>query len=505
MTAMNDDKTRAKRGFIFITTAKIYFLLTSLFAQLAFPRLFGDTVLFGQYRVVSAILNVFSMVTITATVQAVSKFASQKSLSDKGVIKGACLVQAGVFLPIFLVLFFGSGIIATYVFHDDALAPPIMASAFVLLAYAFYAVFVGVINGTKRFERQAGLDITFSTLKTLIMAVLVVLTSSVTFAFSGFAVAAIIVMFLSMLLARPYTEGEFLKPSQYLSYLLPIGLWAFLLNLLLQADVIALKAKRFDGGPDEASVVAGIFGAAKNLATLPYQAVISLSFVAFPFVASASSEQRAKDAGSNAIRVAAVLTVFTVVFIYPIREKLLSAIFGSPYEKAGPYMLALLCASSLLALMHVANALIASASRPFWVLWSGSAAVTTQVALLYSLIGFITTNASKMAAYATLSGCAVGAFLSLLIASRLFGRKFLKTLFSTFFGGGVSVLLSRALEDIVHPIEMSFISITIFVLVLFFTKGVTIDEAKFLLASTRKHRRQQDSEHFSDKAPKVEQ
>ncbi|HNU69179.1 MAG TPA: hypothetical protein PKG82_08515, partial [Myxococcota bacterium] len=62
---------QAGRGFFLITGAKLWFLLTATFTSLAFPRLFGDQVLFGQYRVVSGLLNVVTMVVITASVQAV--------------------------------------------------------------------------------------------------------------------------------------------------------------------------------------------------------------------------------------------------------------------------------------------------------------------------------------------------------------------------------------------------------------------------------------------------
>lgn len=493
---MADDKTTAKRGFVFITTAKVYFLLTSLFAQLAFPRLFGDPVLFGRYRVVSALLNVFSMVIITATVQAVSRFASQKSMSDKGVIRGACIVQACLFLPIFFALLLGSNTVASYVFHDKTLSSPIRASSFVLLAYAFYAVFVGVINGTKRFARQAGLDITFSTLKTLLMVVLVVLTSSVTLAFSGFAIAGFVVLLLSVFLARPFAEGETLRPSQYLSYILPIGAWAFLLNLLLQVDVIAIKAKQFEGGADEASLVAAVYGAAKNLAIIPYQTVISLSFVAFPFVASASNAQKAKGAASSAIRASAILSLLALVFIYPMRADLLSVIFGAPYKEASSYMLPLLCATSFLAMMHVANAVVASASRPFLVLWSGGLAVATQVLLLIFLLGSDTKNPAILASYATLAGCAVGGVASLFVAFRLFEGGFFRTLFSTFLGAGVSTLISKILEGILHPVAIAIVATSVFVLLLFITKGVTLEEVKSLLASGRRRPNLQDSEHL---------
>ena len=42
----------AGRGFLFITAAKLYFLLTATFTTLAFPRLFGDPASYGRFRVV---------------------------------------------------------------------------------------------------------------------------------------------------------------------------------------------------------------------------------------------------------------------------------------------------------------------------------------------------------------------------------------------------------------------------------------------------------------------
>ncbi|HOI10689.1 MAG TPA: hypothetical protein PK313_09470 [Myxococcota bacterium] len=432
---MGDDGTRlreAGRGFLFITGAKLYFLVTATFTSLAFPRLFGDPVLFGRFRVVSALLNVVTMVVITATVQGVSRLASEHGADLGRVRRSSLALQAMLFGPVFLAMFAGAGWIASGPLGDALLGTPIRVASIVVLAYAFYAALVGLFNGTRRFGRQAGLDVTFSTLKTGLMVAAVVATGSVAWAFGAFAAAAVAVLAIAAVLARTTLWDAPRDPSLALApllrFVLPLSGYALVLNLLLQADVIGLKAVLGQGAADAdvASATAGIYGAAKNVALLPYQAVISLTFVVFPLVsaaASAGDRAGAGGAASGAMRLAAVLACGSVALLGAAPAGLLGLLFGPAYVQGAPVLVMLLAAGALMALMFVGNAIVASAGRPWVSVLGGVGAVVVQLGLMAALLpGRDGPAASSGAALATLLGAAGGAAVAGTLVARVFGR-----------------------------------------------------------------------------------
>lgn len=492
-----DTAREAGRGFLWITAAKVYFLATATLSSLAFPRLFGDPVLFGRFRVVTGLLNVITMVVITATVQGVSRLCSEEGAWVRGVRAAALRVQTALFVPVFVVLLAGAGVLAGRVFGDGALASPIRAASFVVIAYAFYAVLVGTLNGTRRFATQAGLDITFSTLKTGLMIGAVVVTGSVTAAFASFSTAAVAVLLAALVVARPVAgapdTGVAPAPSRYLAYLLPLGGYALLLNLLLQADILGLKVALGHGAADaadRASAVAGIYGAAKNVAMIPYQAVISLTLVVFPFVSGATSrdDREAADAMvRGAMRWCAVLSCAAVVLLVPAGGDFLAWMFGEPYRTGGPWLLPLLAAVTGLAFLFVANAILASAGRPGASLWSGGVAVAVQVGLLGVLLGGPSgegaggwdgsIRAGGSAALATLAGCACGAGASLWGLHRRFpAARWTWTAVMAVGASVVALALDHAVEARLPWPGRSTLALAVFAASLVATRAVDRDD-----------------------------
>ncbi|NOZ01021.1 MAG: hypothetical protein GXP54_03930 [Deltaproteobacteria bacterium] len=485
----NDDARQAGRGFLFITGAKIWFLLTATFASLAFPRLFGDPVLFGRYRVVSGLLNVVTMVVITATVQAVSKLVSESGASVRSVRRSALTIQTLLFGPVFIVMFVLADRIAGFLLLDPGLGTPLRVASVVVIAYAYYAVPVGALNGTRQFGRQAALDVSFSTMKTGLMVGLVVATGSVTWAFGGFAAAALAVLGLSLFVARVGPDDPPGLPVRvrYLAYLLPLGGYALVLNLLLQADIIGLKAS-LGGGLDSlwpdastadmASMAAGIYGAVKNVATIPYQAVISLTFVVFPFVSratSASDGAAADSAVSGAMRLAAVLSGMATAMLGATGGGLVTLLFGAPYAGGSQVLVPLLAAVSIMSLMFVGNAILASAGRPLVSLFSGGVAAAVQVGLLFAwLPGKVDgPGAWSVAASATAAGCASGAVICLAYLKMTFPKAaWVRTTTLAATGAVIALGLDRlVLSDVAWPVR-SLAAGAVFAGVLLVTRGV---------------------------------
>jgi hypothetical protein len=69
----------ARRGVLYISLAKVWFLLAGLVLPLVLPRVFA-TATFGMWTLVSGWFSPLNNVIVTATIQAVSKFAASGSI-----------------------------------------------------------------------------------------------------------------------------------------------------------------------------------------------------------------------------------------------------------------------------------------------------------------------------------------------------------------------------------------------------------------------------------------
>ncbi len=520
---MNKDSNikEAGRGFVLITGAKLWFLITATFTSLAFPRLFGDPVLFGQFRVVSGLLNVVTMVVITASVQAVSKLASESGADIRHVRRTAFKGQLLFFGPVFLALFVLSGLIADSFLNDPGISLPLRVSSLVVLAYLFYSALVGLLNGTRNYGRQAGLDILFSTLKTILMVGAVVVSGSVAVAYGAFALTAWIVLAVAAVMVGQVVSacgapdhsvaGEscsagVLQKSRptvgsYLSFLLPLAGYALVLNLLLQADVIGIKAALGSGsdlpgsqsGADNASVIAGIYGAAKNVALLPYQAVISLTFIVFPMVARASSSGDRDGASSvvtGAFRLSAMLSWGAVAVFGAAPREILGLLFGSVYQSGSSELVILLAAGALLAFMYVGNAVLASSGRPVVSMLGGIGAVAVQVGLLLLLLpGATGAQAASGAAYATLAGAVVGAGVAGVLTARSYRNvSWLWTAVSSILSAAAGVAVGGLLDGHVLWVIRPVVSAVVFMIVLVVTRGTGRADLEMVLKVVRRGR-----------------
>jgi O-antigen/teichoic acid export membrane protein len=397
------------RGFLLITGAKLWFLVTGTVINIGLPRLLGNAARFGEYKVVSGLLSIVNMVMIAGTLQAVSKLVSEREGNARPVLASARKLQALVGGGLGLVFLLGADLIATGLLRDAGLTPYLRIGASIIVFYAFYAVQVGVLNGQKRFAPQAGLDTTFSTMKMLFMVGAVLAGWSVAGAFAGFAVAAGVVLLISIPVVRRVlppkadSDAEF-SPLRLFSFMGQVMLYTLALNALLQLDAVLVKA--LSAGPfaraltngagpahaaalarasgllpgdlsvtallaplarESTSMLAGLFGAVKNVSVIPYQLILSVTFVVFPLVSRATFDDD-QEATRGYIRATLRFTLLLVtlfgLLLFSVREPLVVVLFGEVYRMAAPALGILLGATVLFSLFVVINTVITGAGRP---------------------------------------------------------------------------------------------------------------------------------------------
>jgi stage V sporulation protein B len=184
--------------------------------------------------------------------------------------------------------------------HDPSLTPYLQLATGVALCYAFYAVFVGAANGRKEFHKQAGLDMTFSTLRCLFVVGAAALTHSAMASVGGFVCAAALILVVSFFVVGVgERSAEPFDPRVLARFFGGVAFYLLIVNLLMFTDGLLLKRVVSEfataGGLADptasANEQAGLYGAVQNVARIPYQLILAVTFVIFPWVSKSTYDK----------------------------------------------------------------------------------------------------------------------------------------------------------------------------------------------------------------------
>lgn len=292
----------AGRGGLVIGLAKVSFILFGFAQQLALPAILERSG-YGSIGTVLAVVGIVNNVIVAASIQGVSRVVSSAPADQRESAYGRVLR-----LHFLLAAVAGGGFavaapyLASFVSRPD-LAPHIRVTAGVAFLYALYAPLIGGLNGKRRFVEQAGLDIFYGGLR-------FVTTVGGAFLFSrmlgrdgvmggvvGFCVAAAVIVPLALWRAGA-GKGGGTEPSlrTYGGFVAPVLVGAAGVAQLLQTDFVLFS--RFAGQaatrmamPDQAaSELVAVYRALQLFSFLPYQLLMSVTFVLFPMLAKARAE-----------------------------------------------------------------------------------------------------------------------------------------------------------------------------------------------------------------------
>jgi O-antigen/teichoic acid export membrane protein len=413
----------ASRGVIFIATAKLYFLGVGYAIQFGLAHLLSKE-LYGAYGTVVSVANVLNMMVLQGTLQAVSKLVSESDATATAVPRVALKVQ----------LFLAGGIAAAY-----ALAAPLIAklqnntahtdvfrlSAGIVFAYGLYAVFVGFLNGRKHFREQAGLDMTFATLRAGGILGFAALGFGVFGAIGGFVGAALLIVVISFRVAvrrsldgkegespsRPATAGATVGAKKIVAFMLPVMLFTLILYALMNVDLWLLRA--FTGGTsDEVDRVAGLYYGAQNLARIPYQAILAVTFVVFPLVSRATFENdtdTARGYVTVTFRYSLIFLAGLVAIVASNASDLLAIPYPAAYREGARALEPLAIGMLLFSLLSIACTILIGAGLLRAAVVSGAIALATAVGASFVLRevthGFDGPRAAIGVAAGYLAGC----------------------------------------------------------------------------------------------------
>ena len=375
-----DAARTAGRGFLVITGAKAWFFLSASILNFGLPLLFKSPADYGTYGLVINAVSVLNMVVITGTLQAVSKLVSEDPSAVRAVLRRATLLQAAIGLSLAAGYALLAGPIASWL-KDDSYVSLLRLSALVVVAYSFYAIYIGALNGLKEFTRQATLDIIFATFRTGFILAAVAVGLGVMGAIIGFVVAAIVILALAMYWVYKYLRQQGIGPSvavidskRLAFFLLSTMFYTFLLNMVIRIDLFLVKrfaAQAIESDTQAAFVsnsMAGAYNLMLNIARVPYQAVIAIAFVIFPMLSQSTFEsdlEKTRGYVRDTMRYTLLIVGLFASVLAGAGADVVRPMYPD-YAYASDSLLVLCVAYALFALLYVGTTMLIAAGRP-WV------------------------------------------------------------------------------------------------------------------------------------------
>jgi stage V sporulation protein B len=379
----------AGRGVVWISAAKMYFVLSGYAVQLLLPRLLGTPEAFGLFSLSLSMVAILNNVLIAATVQTVSREVSRDLPNSATTLRQGLLLQLSLGGALALAVLLLAPVLADRVLLDPLLTPLLRTSACLVFSYAVYAVLVGALNGQQQFSSQAKLDISYTTLRMVGVLGAAALGYGAWGATAGLSAAGISILAIAVVRVGLGRHGPFKPWKAWLTFMAPLWLYQLAQNLALQIDLSVLKGSvasmaieqglsRVDAA-EIASRLAGFYRAAQTFAFVPYQLILSVTFVVFPMIARAQSTGDS-EASRRYVQNATRFSLFVLLAIAAPVSGAASGVMRVAYQDdylAGSGALAILTPGTVCFAMFVIGAtILSSAGRP---LLSAMIAIATVV------------------------------------------------------------------------------------------------------------------------------
>jgi stage V sporulation protein B len=389
-------RTGAGRGVLYIAFAKFYFMVAGLVIQVRLPAVLSRAA-FGSYSLVAGIASMVNNVLVTGTIQTVSRFAAQEPA------KARMVQHAGLRMHVRLGLVIAGGFIAAaplvaWLLHDTTKTGPLMLAGLIIAGYSFYAVFIGTANGLHQFHKQAGLDMTFATLRVVGLLGMAMAGFGVLGVIGGWVAAVGVILCAAIVwigLPGRVAPDERLPVRPMIEFFAGVAVYLGLFNLLMFIDSILIKRLTTEyyaahqGGlgdalasavpwaagatgyhPDPsvlADVQNGYYAAVQNLARLPYQAIIAATFVVFPLVSrSTFTEDR-----ETTRRYVQITTRYSLIFAMALAvvmaanpADVLGLVYAPDYaQRGGPALTALALGNVAFSIFAIAGTILNGAGK----------------------------------------------------------------------------------------------------------------------------------------------
>jgi len=448
--------TGAGRGVLYIAFAKFYFMFTGLIVQFRLPAILSHTA-WGSFSFINSLVSPVNSVLVTGTIQSVSKFAAAEPEKARRVQHAGLRMHVRLGLVVAL-LFVAAAPVLSWAFSDMSKMAPLMLAGVIVGGNAFYAVFVGAANGLHQFHKQAGLDITFATMRTAGLIGMAMAGLGVIGVVGGWVAAVgAILMIAATWVGMPGKEavGEPLPVKPMIQFFAGVAIYLALFNALMFVDTWLIKAITTDyyakhaadlksaidqvvpwapaaaGYHASPSVLAdvqvGYYAVVQNLARLSYQAIIAATFVVFPLVSRSTftdDRETTKRYIAVTMRYSLMLAMAIAVVMAANPTDVLGIIYAPDFAtRGGPALPMLALGNVAFSVFAIAGTILNGAGMSRIAIYVAGVTLALAAVGNFIAIPMVVDSGHVLEAAATVTGSAmlVGAIAGGIVLHRKFG------------------------------------------------------------------------------------
>jgi len=397
---------KVARGTIYLIMGQIAFLVSGYAIHLSLARYLGPET-YGMYGLIISLLIWVELAVISGIPTAVKKYVAESNHLVTAIKKKAVSMQALYSGAIFVLLLALSPVIANLL-GDKRVGMYLRIAAFDIPFYAFFHLYLGVINGVRDFGRQAMSVVTYSLGKVIATLVLVFLGLSLVGALGGRILASFFGLTVTMLFCRSYGSGHRawervnFDSAEIFKFAIPIVLLSLTRQLLMSLDLFCVKALVEDGAQT------GFYTSAVALAKAPYFVFFALTCTLFPSLVKSIADGNKELTTSyinQALRFLSVLAIPFVFLVIPTSENLISLAFSDTYLPAAALLPILIIGLTFFTFFVTLTTIMVADDKPYLAFYIALAMIALDFLLNLKLIPIYgTVGAAWATTLATLIG-----------------------------------------------------------------------------------------------------
>lgn len=355
-------KRNTLTGYIYLSASNFFFVITSYCIYLGLGRILGPAE-FGIYGIVTSFISILTIVLASGPQQAVAKFVAEDCNASQVIKKGVLRLQLIFGAAIFSLCFVMAGPLSLLL-NDPSLKGYVRVVSFVCLFHPLSAVFLGMLIGLRRYGTQAIMDSLYSLFRMALILGFAFFSASALSALWGFVISTVAFsLILYLLWGRNGSEGRF-EWKSFLQFVLPFTLFILVTNLILNIDLLMLKAL---SPPSLSNLYSGYYTAATTLARIPYFFTSALSLVILPLISQATSlkdHESTKRYVESSLRYTLILLVLLSFIISPTAKGLVEFLYSRDYLPASESLSILVFGIAFFSLFFILTTIVSAAGKP---------------------------------------------------------------------------------------------------------------------------------------------
>jgi len=318
-----------QKDFLYIIISKVFWIACGFVIHVVLGRYLGPK-LYGIYGVILALISVIYIVVGNGVRQAITKYTAN-DLELVGAIKTAGLrIQTLFSLIIGTAYFCFSGPIAALL-RDSTLTNYIKLSALTIPLTGIAFVYVGSLEGIRRFKASAVIAVVYAFLKITFIFLLVLLGLKVYGVIIGLILSVLFAALVGGYFCRGQSNKGHFDSAVLIKFGFPVLLFFIAIALLTYIDILFVKSILADNAKT------GFYTSARTISQIIYFIFSAFSIVLLPSVSSAIASadlQLTKRYINQSLRYMLMLLIPTALMISATSAKLVTLFYGRAYIAA---------------------------------------------------------------------------------------------------------------------------------------------------------------------------